>query len=347
MNYFPPEIKQWLNGRTISDEVIEQANLSWKDNQLVIPIYDQSGKFLFNKYRKHPLEESDAPKYRYDKGGTSQLYNLHLFHSDFSKIIICEGELDVLALLSHNILAVSSTGGSGTFLKEWAQYFKNKEVYICYDNDDAGIKGAFNVQSLIPHAKIIWLEKEKGVKDITDWFSKLNNDFLSLEATAKRYVVPRKLETLPETKMELNAIIKLQSSYANEVLMEQRELREKRLSFRHTEILLDYLIKVLEDNKRTQKFWRSRQNQDPWNLKRTVADELQTAKQVPISKFINFDRGKFARCIWHSENTPSMHYYRIKNKVKCFGCGKCGDVIDVVMQLEKVDIKEAIRKILK
>lgn len=72
--------------------------------------------------------------------------------------------------------------------------------------------------------------------------------------------------------------------------------------------------------------------------------EMEQAKSVPISDFIKFTQGK-AKCIWHNDPTPSLHYYKQDNRVFCFGCNKWGDVVDVVMQLENLSFKQAIERL--
>lgn len=71
--------------------------------------------------------------------------------------------------------------------------------------------------------------------------------------------------------------------------------------------------------------------------------DLATAKTTPISNYIKFNRAGFANCIWHNEKTPSMKYYEENNMVHCFGCGKSGDVLDVIMEMRGVTLPEAIK----
>jgi hypothetical protein len=65
------------------------------------------------------------------------------------------------------------------------------------------------------------------------------------------------------------------------------------------------------------------------------------AKIQPIDDFVTF-RNNTAKCLWHKDITPSLHYYPKTNSVFCFACGKYGDVIDVVMALRNCDFKEAV-----
>lgn len=275
-------IKQWLNNRTITDDIIVRYGISWNGLRLVIPVCDEKGNFLFNKYRRDP-DNTLGEKYLYDKGSSATLYGSHFIDKEKS-IIICEGELDVLALTSKGFQAVSSTGGSKTFKKEWVDWFGDNEVYICYDTDQPGIEGALKVHSLIENSKIISLPKE--FKDVTDFFmaGKSKEDFDVLLKLA--FKLPRKKE-------------------------------------KHS---------ILEGYSSNSNF--------------TGGDDLQKAKSVPVTNYLQFDYSNKTKCIWHQEKTPSLHYDKKTNRVYCFGCGKGGDVIDVVSQLNNVTIKEAIKLLL-
>jgi hypothetical protein len=63
----------------------------------------------------------------------------------------------------------------------------------------------------------------------------------------------------------------------------------------------------------------------------------------PVSDFLEFKRRK-ALCLWHKEVEPSLHYYPATNSVYCFSCGRHGDVIDVIRQLDNCSFKEALTK---
>ncbi|MBI2765403.1 MAG: toprim domain-containing protein [Chloroflexi bacterium] len=56
--------------------------------------------------------------------------------------------------------------------------------------------------------------------------------------------------------------------------------------------------------------------------------------------------GRFvARCPFHEEQHPSLVVYPDTRSFYCFGCRASGDVIDFVRRVEKVDFKEAIRRL--
>lgn len=69
-----------------------------------------------------------------------------------------------------------------------------------------------------------------------------------------------------------------------------------------------------------------------------------------VSDFVSLKRkgqNLWACCPFHNEKTPSFSVSPAKGFYKCFGCGKGGDSIDFVMEVEKVDYLEAIRYLAK
>ena len=57
------------------------------------------------------------------------------------ELVLCEGELDALALVSHGVAAITVTGGVSTWPNELSELFYGKVVTILLDNDDAGRAG--------------------------------------------------------------------------------------------------------------------------------------------------------------------------------------------------------------
>lgn len=165
--------KDWLINRGISEKILEDFNISSAYNRIVIPVKDSTGLTIFNKYRRDP-EDTEGAKYTYDFGSTVKLFNIEILDK-VKKIIICEGELDVLCLMSHGYNAVTSTGGAQSFQKDWVPFFAGLEVFLCLDNDKAGEQGTQKIIGMIPEAKVIPLPQEAGIKDVTDFFRKYDN----------------------------------------------------------------------------------------------------------------------------------------------------------------------------
>ena len=199
------DINQWLFNRGIPAWVIRQNDISWDGERIVIPVYSQDGKLLFNKYRRNPFHANgEGPKYSYDRGGKVSLYGIQNLKLS-NEIIICEGELDSLLLRAKGFYAVTSTGGAVSFQKEWAPLFEGKEVWVCFDNDKAGQEGILKVCEILPGAKPIPLPPAVGPHgDITDYFIKLGKttqDFIRLmEAATPLPVQPKPAEEKPERK---------------------------------------------------------------------------------------------------------------------------------------------------
>ncbi|MCX6719815.1 MAG: toprim domain-containing protein [Candidatus Staskawiczbacteria bacterium] len=92
---------------------------------------------------------------------------------------MCEGELDRLLLMSKGIPAITGTHGAGTFKDEWCKMLGFvRFLYVCFDNDEAGKKGAENALKRLAKVSnrtyLISLPEEIGSGgDITDYFIKL------------------------------------------------------------------------------------------------------------------------------------------------------------------------------
>lgn len=336
----PQRIEEWLLARGISAEVMREYELGWDNGHLSIPVHDESGTILFHKYRRDP-DVTEGPKYRYQKGATSALYGLKSYNSYSSAanyVVICEGELDALRLISAGIPAVTSTGGARTFNDSWKEWFDNKVVYICLDNDDAGINGAFHIQYILPDAKILWLPK--SVKDVTDFFHLPDapKKFGALMTAAETYKLPHDWRD-QKTKKGMQMRKKEYEEEIEALMAEARKRREAYEPDAPIRILIDAYVDKRNELVRAMKyFWRGKKAFDN--------TRILTAKQVPIDLFIKFNRQGFAKCVWHNDSNPSMYYYKKQNRVKCFSCGGHGDVLDVIQKIREVTLKDAITIIL-
>jgi DNA primase len=186
----PQRIRQYLNNRGIPDRLIDSHLLGWNGSRITIPIFNRNGQLAFFKMAKDPKAPFPTPKMVASTGSSVELYGWDEILSKPSQIVICEGEFDKLVLEANGFCAVTSTGGAGTFRSEWGKEFESiPEVFICFDRDEAGEKGALRVGRMIPHAKLIELPEEVGQGgDVTDFFVRLSEtkeDFLKLMKEAK------------------------------------------------------------------------------------------------------------------------------------------------------------------
>lgn len=179
----PENIRKYLIGRGITDELIDLYKLGWgsfyQRNWITIPIFSERGELLFFKLRREPTDDANPDKYKFfPLGSESTLYGLDTIQTEDASIVICEGEFDRLLLLANGIPAVSSTTGAGTFKEEWVVKFaKFDKVYTCFDNDEQGKQGAAKVAELLGKStpevsvyNVVWPEGFPDKGDVTDYF---------------------------------------------------------------------------------------------------------------------------------------------------------------------------------
>ena len=162
--------QEYLAQHGITEETVKQFNLTSDKNYLHIPVKNEEGKLLFTKSRNLNYKEgSTEPKYKNQTNSHATLFNWHAVKSS-PNILLTEGELDCMRLVQSGIPATSSTGGSQTFLPEWAGLFKEKNVWIVFDTDRAGKEGTRAILAQIPHARVVTLPRD--VKDVCEFFYK-------------------------------------------------------------------------------------------------------------------------------------------------------------------------------
>src|SRR5690606_4210830 len=93
--------------------------------------------------------------------------------------LLCAGEKDMAIARAYGYNAITFTGGEQAFPRLFKASFKNRDIYIVYDNDPAGHSGSRKVATLLkeaganPHVVTGHYEvcTEKG-EDIHDFFKK-------------------------------------------------------------------------------------------------------------------------------------------------------------------------------
>lgn len=99
---------------------------------------------------------------------------------------VCEGELDAIYLNQVGLPACASPG-AGVFQEEWVSLFDTaKRVFVVFDADEAGYKGAHRTATMIGRkARIVELPVPQGQKstDVTEFFlrdQKTKQEFMHL-----------------------------------------------------------------------------------------------------------------------------------------------------------------------
>jgi len=184
-----------LKKKGISKETIDRYSLGVNRQRITIPIYDDA-KNIVNVRQYSPNPKDARHKVINYKGfGGRRLYPYEALADQ--EIWITEGELKALLLRERGFNAMCATGGAGTWAMEWNDLFAKKDVVLCYDIDDAGIKGANRVaRCLYPTAKSVTLvvlpidRKEFPKGDVTDWLVDLNHtaeDLRELQGNSQQW----------------------------------------------------------------------------------------------------------------------------------------------------------------
>jgi 5S rRNA maturation endonuclease (ribonuclease M5) len=168
-----------LNVRGFTKEIIERQKLGLKEKvyfhkagetrALVIPYLSIEGNVTFVKYRTVPNAEKD---FTCPSGYEAGLYNAPALSEDCKEIIFVEGEADCLALLSHGVENVVGVPGAGVKKHAWIEAVDRikPSIYILFDNDQAGFKGAQELASRIGLEKCLKIVLPKDTKDINEFF---------------------------------------------------------------------------------------------------------------------------------------------------------------------------------
>ena len=217
----PEKIKNYLNNRGISDDIISKYKIGYKSEYgswwITIPIKDINGNYSFFKLRQDPQYGKDKITWPNNSEG-AQIYDWDSLIMASDKILIAEGEMDALLMKSKGIQCISGTHGAGTTKDIWMEHFKQEiEYFICYDNDDAGKNGAKKMAEKLyknncKKIKIIELPEEVGEKgDLGDYVMRLN---LPIDDLFTKYSksYPEKIDTSEFKEMDIKEVCKILDS---------------------------------------------------------------------------------------------------------------------------------------
>ena len=190
-----PAYRQYLvEQRGLDLDTIKRRKIGHDGERFTIPVYNKFNVCV-NLRRYLPGASGGDKVMNYAKGyGQARLYPLDALESQ--TVIIHEGEWDALLQESKGFKAITNTAGAGTWLSQWNDLFKGKNVFICYDNDEPGRKGAekvaTNLHGVAKKVSIVTLPLSgtPDDKDITDYYlkhGKDSDDFMQVLSTAKEF----------------------------------------------------------------------------------------------------------------------------------------------------------------
>lgn len=158
--------------RGFTHETVMKWDIGWDGNRYTIPVRNANGEVINIRRYKLGATGTEQKLLNWTGHGHAQIFGMSRLKHD--SIVIAEGETDCILLNQHGIPAVSGTAGAKTFKSEWVKLFKGKDVYVCYDADEAGRQGAAKVQKMLgPFAESVTIIdlplSGTENKDITDY----------------------------------------------------------------------------------------------------------------------------------------------------------------------------------
>jgi hypothetical protein len=203
--------------RGLDDETIERFQIGWDSTRprgrLTVPIYGPEGELVnVRLYDRKPPNRNVPKMIPFASGYGTQVYGFDsLLGND--EIVLCEGEWDRIINEQNGIPTATTTAGAGAFQLEWAKWFRDKHVFICYDEDQAGIDGALRTAKMLKDVAAgvyIMTNLGTGLKggDLTDYWvaGSTESQFRSLmeEARERPFAASVENHVIPTTGLPVS-----------------------------------------------------------------------------------------------------------------------------------------------
>jgi hypothetical protein len=168
----------YLYQRGLWDSTVRRFMLGHSGRGFSIPNWNPAGELLSVKFRRDDtLEDEACPKY-WGIRGYNQVSLYPAWRELKNKtVLLCEGELDVIRLTQclseySEFVPLTMTGGAAhANMEVMIPLREARKVYVLYDQDEAGQKGARKVRDLLDWSTpIIYWDPKKG-KDVTDFLN--------------------------------------------------------------------------------------------------------------------------------------------------------------------------------
>ncbi len=224
------------------------------------------------------------------------------------KLLLCEGNLDVISLYQHGFTnAVASCGTALTPEQVKAMKTYAEEVVICYDSDEPGQKAALRAVSLLRQggvgSSVIRME---GAKDPDEYINKFGEDhfrYLINNATDgfdfELEVFARGLEL--DKRTDKNKFLKkAYSSIACEPDITARDMMERQLADRYGVSLNVVQESVSEAIKQIERFKENTEKREEMK-KYYAAEEI-----VPDNKAFKAERGLIYYIYYNSDTANEI-----------------------------------------
>lgn len=193
------EVMQWLAARGLSDHTVAEFKIGeyTRDGKhfAVFP-YLRDGELINAKHR----DVADKRGMRQEKDAEPCLFGWHLIGPKVRTVAITEGEIDAMTLHQVGVPALSVNAGAGNHQwieSDWERLERFSEILVCFDDDEAGQKGAAEVvQRLgLERCRVV----KFGAKDANQWLMDgAGGEDFHAAAKAAKYIDPQELVSIAD-----------------------------------------------------------------------------------------------------------------------------------------------------
>lgn len=201
------KVREWLLSRGLTEQTVADFRIGEQlrgDKVYAVFPYLRDGELVNAKYR-NPADKRDM---RQEGGAEPCLFGWHLIDPKARTVAITEGEIDAMTLHQAGVPALSVNAGAGNHQwieSDWDRLERFGEVYVCFDDDEAGRKGAEEVVRRLgaERCRVV----KFGAKDANDWLlsGACGEDFHEAIRTA-RPIDPEELVSIADFFEEAKAL---------------------------------------------------------------------------------------------------------------------------------------------
>lgn len=190
---------KWLISRGLTDETLADfkiGELQRDGKTFAVFPYLRDGELVNVKYR----DVAEKRGMRQEKDAEPCLYGWHLIGPKVRSVAITEGEIDAMTLHQVGVPALSVNAGAGNHQwieSDWERLERFSEILVCFDDDEAGHKGAQEVvQRLGPErCRVV----KFGAKDANQWLQDgAGGEDFHAAIKAAKYIDPQELVSISE-----------------------------------------------------------------------------------------------------------------------------------------------------
>lgn len=194
-----------INERGLSEEILNKYQVEFDNENIIFNFYRDG--ILVNRKTLSCKRDENGKKLpaRFEKGAELCLFGWDAYTRKGKYVLLCEGEIDAMSMAQYGIPTMSvPNGASGTtwIENDYDRLQKFDKIYLCFDNDDAGQKGA------LEHAKRLGFERCYNIilpeNDVNDCLLKniSSDEILNCFKNAKSFD-PEQLQTPISFKQKL------------------------------------------------------------------------------------------------------------------------------------------------